>query len=162
MLLRPPNGGDNVGQAPRGKQRRQLLTAPQMPPASDVATAASQDGAPRLCCKPGPATLIGCFEPVSLALQLPSRVGPGAAFPADGPPQVARGEALTGGSGQPTGSGGALELPPAAAGSLLVLREASVPTEEEAAAGTRSGARLRVAASTSPPNPGRRSSAALI
>lgn len=112
---------------------------------------------------PGPATLIGCFEPVSLASQLPSRVGPGAAFPEDGPPQVARGEALTGGSGQPTGPGGALELPPAAAGSLPVLRRAGVPTEEEGAtAGTRSGARLRVAASPSPPSPGRRSSAALI
>lgn len=116
---------------------------------------------PGLCHKPGPATLTGCFQPISLPFQPPSCVEPGAAFPKDGAPQVPRvaggegGGALTGGSGQPTGSGGALE-PPAGRRCL----PPSLPPSPPGAAGSRHprgggvGPRLRVAGSPSPPGPG--------
>lgn len=100
---------------------------------------------PGLRSKPGPASLIGCFEPLSLPFQPLPCVEPGAAFPA----------------GASSGEGRSLcrgkRLPRLRRGSGASPRPPPPPPSR-----SRSPARPRVVGSPSAPTPGRGRSTALI
>lgn len=95
---------------------------------------------PGLRCKPGPASSMGCFEPISLPFQPLSCVEPRAAFPRAGAPQMPRWGKPLPEEAAPAGSAGALE-PPAgrrragAAGSGSSARRGPVPLGGPAAGG---------------------------